>query len=165
MRFYVVPEIEPLRGKLTYSYDEYSFDFECRSQVELRHRAGHMGETSIAIGTLQIEVGIETGLLLYVWGYHPHTSWTEGAVAHPKSLTAGGLRVELETPLLPGVSVGLNGDTEWTTIFDPATGWIRMGVGTSDGPLVVEIADGVIAVLRNDKLEALRLRPSGFEVG
>jgi hypothetical protein len=63
-----------LQGELFYNRSEQSFDFVSMSRSGVRRRMGDLGPTSVLIGTLQIEIGVETGTLLYVWGYHPETA-------------------------------------------------------------------------------------------
>jgi hypothetical protein len=65
-------ERSALAGQLLYRANEYSFDFEFESKDEALFRAGDKGTTSLLVGTLQIEIGIETGAALYVWGLHSH---------------------------------------------------------------------------------------------
>ena len=68
-------EFTKLEGQLIYNSEEYSFDFRPRSNQELSNRVGNEGTTSITIDTLQIEVDIESGLALYVFGYYPYKIW------------------------------------------------------------------------------------------
>src|SRR5689334_21313519 len=64
----------PLQGKLVYRAYEHSFDFKVESEPELLRHAGNKGTTSVLVGTLRIEIGIETGNALFVWGLHSHNS-------------------------------------------------------------------------------------------
>lgn len=62
---------EKMGGKLIYRESEYSFDFVEAEAQKLSQRRGSKGVSSISVDTLQIEIGIEHGEVLYVWGFYP----------------------------------------------------------------------------------------------
>lgn len=59
---------KPLLGRLVYRELEYSLDFVEYSVDDLDELSGDGGRTSLTVHTLQIEIGISTGGLLYPWG-------------------------------------------------------------------------------------------------
>lgn len=163
MRFTVTDEWPTLKGRLVYHTDEYAFDFEPESIKEVERRTGGQGTTSILIGTLQIEVGIATGMALFVWGYHPHLAWNQN---HLPSLRVvpGGVKVSTGGHLQKGVSVPIFNVGEWQTTHDPDTGWICVGDYTaSERCSSIEFATNTIAVIEGNLLRAIWLRPTSFE--
>lgn len=158
MKFVPGDEWGCLRGILQYDPADYGFAFEPSSLVDVQDRIGGRGTTSILLGTLQIEFGVENGFLLYVWGYHPQTSWIEGHLIAPRS-HPGCVRVELDAGARPGVSLELAKVNEWPTIRDPATGWLCIGTADTGDADCVEFAEDTVAVTRKQSLVGLWLRP------
>lgn len=160
IRFHIQEDVPLVEGALFYRSADHAFDFEPRSRAEVRERAGAVGVTSLSIGTVQLEVGIETGVVLYPWGYHPRATW----VAHPLSPTAArraGLRVVSDKALEPGVSIDITGESPWLTQHDPKSGWVRLSrVGAiSDAEERVEFSTGAVACIVNGAIAALWLHP------
>lgn len=150
----------PLEGELVYRAYESSFDFQVGSQLELARRAGSKGTTSLLIGTLQIEVGIETGAALFVWGLHSHSSqWRLDMLSRP-SAQRGCVKVVFIRELTRGVSQGLAEVGEWQTTYDSKTGWVCVSSNEHDvAESYVEFAEDTIAGLLNDGLVSIWLRP------
>lgn len=159
MTFLPVPGRSPLEGLLRYVESEHSFTFDVASPAELQERTGVRGVTSLSVGTLQIEVGIETGAVLFAWGLHPRTAW-HARGGRPPSPTMTGARVETLEPLQRGVTLELAGVGEWATMFDEETGWVlvtKRPDSVSEHELLV--ATGVALGISNGKLDAIWLRP------
>lgn len=150
----------PLEGQLVYRAYEYSFDFKVESQLELARRAGSNGTTSLLIGTLQIEIGIETGAALFVWGLHSHSAqWRRDSLSRP-SAQPGCVKAVFDEEPIMGVSQGLAEVGEWQTTYDPKTGWVCVSSNEHDGvESYVEFAEDTIAGLLNDELVSVWLRP------
>jgi hypothetical protein len=153
-------ECPPLRGQVIYRAYEYSFDFELESRADAAHRAGNEGVTSLMIGTLQIEIGIESRLALFVWGLHSHVSkWHQRPLPRIASLP-GCLKVLFDEEPVIGVSQGLAEVGEWETTYDANTGWICVSANEPDvAESHREFAEDTIAGLTDDKLVSLWLRP------
>lgn len=149
-----------LKGELFYHRSEQSFDFESMSRSGVRRRMGDLGPTSVLIGRVQIEIGIETGTFLYIWGYHPETAWRQARLANPNA-QPGMVSITFEEPPERGVSIGLVGMNEWPTAYDPRTGWVCLGdPAPGRSAQWVEFATNAIAVIGEDQLRALWLRPT-----
>ena len=149
-----------LQGDLFYNRAEHSFDFEPVSRSGVRRRMGDLGPTSVLIGTLQIEIGVETGTLLYVWGYHPQPAWKHARLSSPTA-QPGMVSISLEEAPEPGVSIGLVEINEWATAYDPNNGWICIGdPAPSESAQWVEFATNTIAAIGDSQLRALWLRPT-----
>lgn len=154
-------ECVPLKGQLVYRAYEYSFDFQVGSQQELASRAGSKGTTSLLIGTLQIEIGIETGAALFVWGLHSHSAqWRRDSLSRP-SAQPGCVKAVFDEEPIMGVSKGLAEVGEWQTTYDPKSGWVCVSSNEHDGDeSYVEFAEDTIAGLLNDELVSVWLCPS-----
>lgn len=154
-----VPDQPPLEGILRYAEEDHSFAFDVAAPDELRERSGDEGLTSLSIGTIQVEIGVATGLVLFAWGLHPRTSWALRAGREP-TLTIGGARVEVSEPLRRGVSLPLAAVGEWATTFDEETGWVRVAKKpdvASEKDLLV--ASGVALGITSGVLDSLWLQP------
>jgi len=162
IRFFVDLESPKLDGRVLYRTDEYSFDFEPDSITDLDKRVGSEGRTSVVIGTLQIEIDVETGAALYVWGYHPYFRWRAGRLPTIAS-RPGTISVLTKEQLHEGVSVSLVHVNEWTTVYDPTTGWICVGASQVAQTIeLVEFATKTVAGIEKGVLRSIWLRP---EVG
>jgi hypothetical protein len=150
-----------LSGTLLYLEGEYSFKFDARDRQEVLDRAGNDGVTSLSVGTLQVEVGVETGIALFVWGFHPHLTWEDMRLAEPRS-QPGQVRLSDPRVLARGVALQASPDGAWSTWRDPQTGWISVAPepGASGAESHVLIADGVVLGLRDGALSSVWLRPA-----
>jgi hypothetical protein len=149
---------EPLRGRLSYSDEEYSFRFDVDSVVDLAARAGDSGQASVSIGSLQLEVSSRSGIVLFAWGLHPRAQWIESEVPVPQAKPGV---VQLDAEFDPGVSIALAPVGKWKTIFDRASGWVRVAEDEGqDDDLVVEVATGVLVGERRGQLSSVWLHPS-----
>ena len=147
-------------GTSRYVIEDHAFDFSPRDAIKPRALGAH---TSLVVGTLQLEVDIESSTCLYLWGYCPRGLWTKSSLTAPTS-RFGLLKVVTSARLQPGVSVGLEGTVESKLQFDPISGWFCMGrpnVGSECRS--VEFASGCLAVVENEELRALWIRPVNFK--
>jgi hypothetical protein len=149
-----------LDGELLYRAGEYSIDFEVACDAPLAERVGSAGNTSLSFATLQVEVGIEHGELLYPWGLFPNTCWQVGNLTVP-ALQAGRVRVVVgEDPLQAGVAVLFSDSSAWPVVWDPNSGWICFGNVTSRfDAIAIEYAKNSVAVIADGQLLSLWLRP------
>jgi hypothetical protein len=146
-----------LQGKQIYRRSEYSFDFLPHNHDELKEQVGAMGTTSLSIGTLQIEIGIEKRNLLYVWGYHPYFNWETASIPEPEALL-GDVTLSSEHKLESGVSLAVDAGQKWQTFHDANSGLIVITrredflAGTC-----IEIANCCIVELKKNSLSSLVL--------
>jgi|GEM_PF-2668569 len=160
MRFISSQAFTKLEGQLIYHSEEYSFDFRPLSHQALANRVGNEGTTSITIDTLQIEVDIESGLVLYVFGYYPDKLWDleKLPLITPQQ---GCIKVITDEKLKMGVSQTLADFNEWRTIYDLDSKWICIS-STNDlyqSAQYIEFADNIVAVLVGENLSSLWLKP------
>lgn len=143
---------EPIEGTLLYVPDEYSFQTNMLTQTE--------NYGSILINDLQIEVDHE-GLLLYTWGYCPHSNWKDMDAMFPNVINKKRLCIEKwSNP--PGVSIRCNVN-KWTVKANRSTGWICLGPHDSAGEAIY-FAPGSVAILDKYEIRALWLRPDNSEI-
>lgn len=150
-----------LDGVLHYIEAEYSFRFDAESPQDLFERVGDDGVTSLLIGTLQIEVAVESGAALFVWGLHPHLDWHPRSIGTPVAQIAS-LRLSDLSVLQRGVSIRIARVGEWTTFYDEVTGWIQVSsdaVADADADERFMIATGTVLGLRAGGLHSIWLHP------
>ena len=150
---------EALAGTLLYRAAEHSIDFEPAARASLEERAGSHGSTSLLVGTLQLEVAVETAELLFPWGLFPKTRWEIGTLQAP-NFTSGRVRLASAEPLKPGVSHAVPAGESWRIVRDGISGWICVGETFVDREAIaVEYATDAALVLVGDQLVSLWLRP------
>ena len=133
-------------GRLIYHRSQRSFDVEPRPE---------RGVASLLINDIQIEMDDE-GRLIYVWGLCPHESWTRATLAPPSAKT--GRLHYFGGEVVPGVSERLNVSNRWGVINDISSCWMCIGDENAQGE-GIEFAPGAVAVLKEEHLVALWLRP------
>lgn len=161
VRFQSGLESAPLTGALLYRSEEYSFDFVPESAEDVRTRAGSRGTTSLLLGTLQLETGVETGLVLFPWGFHPKKLWRSGVVTRPIA-RPGTVRAVTSSPLEVGVSLEVDERSEWLTWYDPrSTEVCFRRDGSPEPSQLIEFATGAVAGIVGGELVGIWLRPQG----
>jgi hypothetical protein len=154
VRFLVERDLPPTGGKLVYSRTDLSFAFEMSAP-----RASDL--FSLAMGTLQLDVIMNSGLVLYPWGYWPYPAWSAGAVVVPADRVVAAVRADLLEGLPPrGAGVGLPGGSLFTT-YDQDSGWIQISrqLKPTSGASAVEFAANCIMQISNEELVGLFLHP------
>jgi hypothetical protein len=151
-------EGDALGGLLFYLESEYSFRFEAGSPVDLSDRVGNGGVTSLLIGTLQIEVSVDSTAILYIWGLHPKSRWETGPVTAP-SQEAGVVRLSGDVSLNRGVSLKIAEVGRWKTTFDSTSGWVRVSEDNLDDERQILVASDTVLGIRDNSLNTIWLRP------
>jgi hypothetical protein len=151
MRALLIHGTVPTHGRLRYTAADFSLSFEPLPA----------GGASAQIGTLQLEVDPGTGDVLYPWGYLPRVAWREARVIAPGA-AAGGVR--LAGPWEPGVSRSIVSIEEVDIRFDASSGWLYVGASMPaasalEGIDAALVADGCIAIVRENRLWGVYLRP------
>jgi len=153
--------LPPLQGALLYVQSEHSIDFEPSSLNARTTRTGVGGSASLSVGTLQIEVAVDTGLLMYPWGYHPSESWSRQPLP-PVVVRSACVRCVPDVSLVAGVGYDITESGNWSTFYDDVTGWLCV----TDGSLplesveVFEFATSVAVSLDGSRLTGLWLKPA-----
>src|SRR5580704_12481353 len=112
-------------GLVIYREDDCAFDFDPFEPLSLSERTGGQGVASLGIGNIQIEIGIETRLALFAWGYCPRQGWIEGRLVVP-NVKQGQVQVN-DLSLARGASYQVgDGSSYWDTTFDADSGWVRI---------------------------------------
>jgi hypothetical protein len=149
---------DALEGSLEFDEMEHSFRFTPASPMDLAERVDGDGLTSLLIGTLQVEVAVATGTLLFVWGLHPRASWSERSIGSPTA-ASGLVRVARREILASGVSLGIADVGVWSTSFDAETGWVRASATDEPDDTQVLIATDTVLGLRGRHLNSIWLCP------
>jgi hypothetical protein len=150
--------LQPLNGVLRFIENEHAFGFDVAEPVDLAERAGPSGVTSLAVGTLQVEVGVATGLVLFVWGLHPRTHWKVEPVGAPRT-RLGAVRVA-DAKLRRGISLQVAEVGAWMTSFDPETEWVRVAEPGRDArETVTVVATDTGLGVHDGSLTSIWLRP------
>ena len=146
-------------GALVYNLREYAFGFEPTSYIETVPCIGDMS-TSLALNTVQIEIGIETCRFCYTWGYCYLQEITHG-ILDPGPYIKGHVVVRSDRPFIPGVSVDLNKAGKWPVVYDSFTGWVCIGetTETTDAKSVEFATNQIAKIDTSGKLVSLWLHP------
>jgi len=163
MKFFSCEADSVLEGDLIYREAEYSVDFISVSPRHLRSRIGCQGCISLTIGTLQIEVGIETKLLIYPWGFLPLVNVKKEKIEIP-IFKRGGIKVDLcGLELVEGVSFEVLESGSWKTISDCESGWIYIGGGEAlKNVCYYEFAAGAVLGICNGDIVCIYIRLQFF---
>jgi hypothetical protein len=156
VKFHIRPGL-PLEGSLRYSKSDRDFSFEVASLPDLAGRSGEEGRASLVVDSLQLEIGVGTGELLFAWGYFPMESWKK-MVLNPSPSIKGRVIAEVDPPLEESISVSVS-DSTWNAAFDQASGWICVSRSLSQRENLVEIAEGVHLGLIGESLNSIWLHP------
>lgn len=148
-----------LRGRLRYLSGEYSFDFHPASEEQLNARVGNLGTTSLLVGTLQLEVDIEHGTVLYAWGFLPHTAWISGS-ADPEAFTECTVHIRPGEVLVRGVSLKIENSSERVPVFDKATGWMRVGAPSERDQKRLQVATDTLVGVSGGRINSVWMRPT-----
>lgn len=150
----------PLAGRLIYRSSEYSVDFIDCSREEVALSAGAKGCCSLAVGTLQIEVGVETGRLLYPWGLC-NLAHLESKCIPIKTIERAGIYIDSGgVELAVGAAVELPGSICWRMFKDVATGWICIGnFDMSAKVRLIQFATNAMISLCGEAVIAVWIKP------
>jgi hypothetical protein len=161
IRFDATVNVPPLQGILLYVRSEHSIDFELDVRVERTSTTRLESNASLAAGTLQLEVAVDTNLLLYPWGYLPSDRWIRRRLPHVTTRSAR-VRCIADVPLVAGVSTDLEALREWTACYDVVTGWLCVveHFPALDGIEVFEFATSAAVSLDGDRLTGLWMKPT-----
>jgi len=153
---------EALRGRPRYVIEDFAFDFLAADVLQEKHRKGGAGTSSLVAGTLQVEVSVDQGVILFVWGYCPYLSWRSLSIS-PPSCKEGILRIIRPAPLVAGVSLGIDSTVSPAAYFDPLSGWLRLGAAEMAGnATAVEFATDSIAAMKGGQLVSIWVRPENW---
>jgi len=151
---FITQEGWPISGRLL--YDGSGFDTQPRPLGCV---------ASVVVNDIELMLNEDDQRALFVTGYCPHQGWLP-AILKPPASRRGSLRVEFDTPIVPGLSHRLHPwDEPWPVLVDRSNGWLRLGKDGSDSDLEsVELAPGATAVVKGDRLAALWLHPVILEI-
>ncbi|MCW1100057.1 hypothetical protein OJ963_40415 [Streptomyces sp. RS2] len=151
----------PLEGLLTYDDSEYGFSFNAQSGDSLSERLGSEGVASALIGTLQLEVDIESREVLFAWGYFPNVRGVVSKLDTPQ-FSPGRVFISSDHSFEPGVSFDIPGKG-WRVSYDPSSGWVAFCLNDAAGAEFVRIAGGTVLGISDGDLVSLWLYPTFAE--
>lgn len=153
------PASNLLPGTLEYRSADHAFAFEPDIDAAEWKELLAGERSSLAIDTLQIEVSVPTGRMLYVWGYHPVERWSK-ATLNPPASGPGALKVQSSDAMIPGASLAIDNGSPWITSHDSRSGWICVRSPSREQVSdAVEFASDSIAEVAGARLVALWLHP------
>jgi hypothetical protein len=161
MRFRFETGSSPTPGQPSYAVEDHAltYDLQRDEDVQLGASPRH---TSLSIGTIQIEVSLDTYQCLYVWGYCPSTHWKKSSLSTPIA-KRGRVFVETDAPLFAGVSVGIEQMSKAKVRFDIKSGWLCIGTPEcNENDEVIEFATSSLAVLNEGRLRSIWIRPQNW---
>lgn len=151
-------EYSMIHGELIYRTDEYSFDF-VPAPGDALDSYFVLGMASLLVGTLQLEIDVESGRVLFPSGYYPLIRYKLCAIVPPVTEQVG-LRAISDHLFSTGVGEKISDTGEWPTLFDNQTGWVGIGqIECGAGCRMVEFATNSVALLSGERLVGLLLRP------
>lgn len=134
-------------GQVIYEKNDYSFDFKPAQNTDI----------TLMVGYLYLGIDSETMLARQVWGYSPSSSWMKKILKVPTYFSGD---LSLQEEIQAGLSQRLGDSENWTTYYDPDTGWVCIGDDSfSKNDIAVEFATNTIAVLKEENLKAVWLQP------
>lgn len=141
----VIPLTSPISGRVVYRVADQAFDFIPNDPGEVAARRG--SPASLAMDAVHVDVGMPNGILLYLWGYSPQSSWL-AVPGTPAGAVDGVVMVdEPELDSRGSVTIRRDGSDPaevWWTQFDADTGWCRITSEGTDESLTRIATDTVI---------------------
>ncbi|HSX29730.1 MAG TPA: hypothetical protein VLE73_04185 [Candidatus Saccharimonadales bacterium] len=126
-------EGQPTKGTLVYIEEDHAFNFTGFDK--------RMKTAAITINeTLQVEFLVETGKVVYVWGYYPKESWGSGKVVPPHHTNG---EVYVDVGEAPDMGVGYEEPSVvGKAVFDRESGWFH--IGAPECSTCIEVADHTV---------------------
>ncbi len=151
---------EPIAGEPVYVTEDHAFSFNPKVSPHALEIVGDAGTTSLALGTLQLEVSIRTRRCLWLWGYSPQTGWARARVEAPPA-EEGGVQV-LDADLLSGVAIRAASDDAISRVFDRDSGWFALLTSSEPKGKAVLLATDTVVLVDAGKLAAVYVRPKNW---
>jgi len=147
-----------INGRLEYKVADYSFLFTAAAESDYYWRLFEFGGAILAVGTLELTVDVDSGVIRYVDGYHPRTQWRAGSVC-PGACHEGIVRVVDRQELISGVARSIASVGEWHTVHDRVSGWVRLSPEAAADDKRVLIASDTVLGLVGGVLNSIWLHP------
>lgn len=132
-------------GIIVYKKNENSFDFV----------SDKIGDISLLIDYLQLNIDSLTNQLVSVWGLHPYKSWINITLDVPQ-FNKG--IVEIENNYESGISYREEELNGWKTFYDNQNGWVCIGERNVNG-ISIMFATDVCIVIKGNDIKSLWLKP------
>ncbi|WP_278266187.1 hypothetical protein [Nocardia sp. AG03] len=146
---------EMLHGELRYVHHECAIDFIPADSADVSMRIGDSGTESLLVNELQLATSVDTGEVLFPWGYLPKPGWRMTQLRAP---VANNGRIFLVSEVMsPGEPKDII-EGRWNVDYDADTGWVKVHRGAGGGQCV-SIAPGVVMDIVDGILESVWLNP------
>ncbi|MGA5564743.1 hypothetical protein ACPCUV_26745 [Streptomyces platensis] len=109
------------------------------------------------IGTLQLEVDVESRDVLFAWGYFPNVRGSAAELGAPNCFP-GRVSISSVHSFHSGVSLEVPGKG-WRVAHDPSSGWVAIRLKDSDDADFVQIASGIVLGIDTGNLVSVWLDP------
>lgn len=151
MKFKIDLAAPKTSGVLFYITEDHSFSFETTQPVDL----------SLVYDYVLLWIDSESMFVRDFDGFNPHEGWINKTLTVPHVIAGGLFLVDAESLLeTPWVAKRIIDHDTWNTYYDKDSGWICFGdYNTSETDQSVEFADGIVAVVSNNKIKAFWLKP------
>ncbi len=136
---------------LIYREDDYWFDTE-------PYLDGY--SSSVGIDRLELLSDYEEGKIVYVGGCLPLIMY-EDTERYPQNYQTKSLIPILDDPI-PGICYGIKGSEKWPIHINKKKGWVCIGDHLTNGEQSIEFAPNCVAILVNQEIVALWLRPENL---
>ena len=155
----------PVNGKPKYVVDDQALAYLADTRSGAHLPSQRVGQTSLVAGTLQLEVSVPDGTVMWLWGYAPLSAWRRASLIVPEAKHAA---LTVVNPNIEAAkSVRLWPDDRISLMVDPSSGWFRLCDATysprEQGEMWIEFAQDTIAELRADRLVAIFVRPENWK--
>lgn len=145
----------PLTGKLLYRLRDHALDFEALSPKHAASCVGPSGQTSVAVGTVQLEVSVDSGRVLYPWGYLPRESLRVSKLQRLNG-EAGCLFVGNGARLISGITDVVADSLTVSMLRDGSGTLLQITVLPGPTDTVIEFAQGCTVGLQGGALSVLQ---------
>jgi hypothetical protein len=155
LNYFVRDQPPPHLGRYIYVPDDYSIHFD---ESHLCEEDSQEPYGSLAVGTLELSISMQNGMLRFVSGYCPSRSWVASELKTPECLF-GAVFVEDYKTMMPGVTYPVETIRSPVVRFDSRSGWLCIGDDYRVGDVVaVQYSDDSIVLFEHSDAKSIWMR-------
>lgn len=158
----VYSESTAVSGHLTYVLADYSFLFNYAMEVVPSRAIWPGGLATLCYGHLEVDLHLSNGQLLGAGSYTSFSMWDRKPLKNPRPTISSGLLVKNYKTAQRGVGYPIAGMQFENQSFDPDSGWYCCGNPNALGDDVVAFATDCLAVLADERIQAICLHPENW---
>jgi len=146
-----------VRGQPQYIVEDWSFYYDIQAcYIPTVHLS------CLVIGTIQLHINTDTNFCAFIDGYCPYGLWQPVSLIVP-DYSPGLLKTRPDEELVVGVGYGIEYMVPPEIWFDTTNGWWCIGRKEHPaGSQAVEFATGCVAVVVDEQLVSLWIRPENW---